>query len=159
MDRNAIRRKRYAEMPQNEKAALLRRRNEARAAKKRKESSRSFVRSVPLGYVETGVFFPNSSSRGDSNIQDSRNNDVTLNEMLQHRSIGYQDVLIKERLDYMTSSGAAVTNVSGPTPPSVVPIESNPLFIIPEGISSLIFPYRSAMSLSLYCYTSILPYF
>ena len=145
-------------MPQNEKAALLRRRNEARAAKKRKESSRSFVRSVPLGYV----FFPNSSSRGDSNIQDSRNNDVTLNEMLQHRSIGFandQDVLIKEGLDFMTSSGAAVTNVSGPTPPSVVPIESNPLFIIPEGISSLIFPYRSAMSLSLYCYTSILPYF
>nr|XP_027093608.1 uncharacterized protein LOC113714009 [Coffea arabica] len=125
-------------MPQNEKAALLRRRSEARAAKKRKESSRSFVRSVPLGYVEIGVFFPNSSSRGDSNIQDSRNNDVTLNEMLQHRSIGFandQDVLIKEGLDFMASSGAAVTNVSGPTPPSVVPIESNPLFIIPEETS------------------------
>ncbi|XP_027155467.1 uncharacterized protein LOC113755757, partial [Coffea eugenioides] len=53
-------------------------------------------------------------------------------------SIGFandQDVLIKERLDYMTSSGAAVTNVSSPTPPSVVPIESNPLFIIPEETS------------------------
>ncbi|XP_071939243.1 uncharacterized protein [Coffea arabica] len=98
MDRDAIRRKRYAEMPQSEKAALLRRRSEARAAKKRKESSRSFVRSVPLGYVETG------------------------------------DVLIREGLNYMTSSGAAVTNVSCPAPSSVVPIESNPFLIIPEVI-------------------------
>ncbi|XP_027171707.1 uncharacterized protein LOC113771310 [Coffea eugenioides] len=122
-------------MPQSEKAALLRRRSEARAAKKRNESSRSFVRSVPLGYVETGVFFPDPCSHRDSNIQDSQNDNVTLNEMVRHSSLGFandQGVLIREGLDYMASSGSTVTNVSSPAPSSVVPIESNPFPIIPE---------------------------
>ena len=38
MDRNARRRKRYAEMPEHEKADLLRRRPDANVAKKRRLS-------------------------------------------------------------------------------------------------------------------------
>nr|XP_027122232.1 uncharacterized protein LOC113739192 [Coffea arabica] len=60
MDRNAVRRKKYAEMPPLKKAELLRSRRQARASKKAGKAPAPRVRRVPLGYVETGVSFPNA---------------------------------------------------------------------------------------------------
>ncbi|XP_027152040.1 uncharacterized protein LOC113752100 [Coffea eugenioides] len=60
MDRNAMRRKKYAEMPPLKKAELLHSRRQARAAKKAEKTLTPRVRKVPLGYVETGVSFPNT---------------------------------------------------------------------------------------------------
>ncbi|XP_027171825.1 uncharacterized protein LOC113771446 [Coffea eugenioides] len=58
MDRNALRRKKYAEMPPLKKAELLRSRRQTRASKKAGKALPPRVRRVPLGYVETGVSFP-----------------------------------------------------------------------------------------------------
>ncbi|XP_027171842.1 uncharacterized protein LOC113771461 [Coffea eugenioides] len=91
MDKNAMRRKRYAEMSPTAKAALSRRRREARLLKKKDDSSRSYLRTVPLGHVETGVCFSNSApTRNDSlaachgQVVDSRS--VALQESLNYTS-------------------------------------------------------------------------
>ncbi|XP_027083735.2 uncharacterized protein [Coffea arabica] len=60
MDRNAMRRKKYAEMSPTKKADLLRSRKEARAAKRDEKPLPVRVRKVPLGYVESGVSLPNA---------------------------------------------------------------------------------------------------
>ena len=84
MDRNARRRKHYAEMPSAEKDALLQRRREAYAAKKMnlpnmacfsaaptgaptcKRNQKRYISRTGLGHVETGICFPGPESEAQA---------------------------------------------------------------------------------------------
>nr|XP_027082380.1 uncharacterized protein LOC113704703 [Coffea arabica] len=93
-------------MPDIEKKELLRRRREDRAAKKKEERPLSRIRKVPLGYVETGVSFPEALSVPTN----CRKQPVMHGQMLKsgsfkddHDSIG----VIAEALQYMSSRESA----------------------------------------------------
>ncbi|XP_071913897.1 uncharacterized protein [Coffea arabica] len=106
MGRSSTRRKRYAEMPDIEKNDLLRRRREARAAKKKEKSFPSRIRKVPLGYVETGVSFPETLAVPC----DSGNQPLMHGQMLETGGFknGHDSTdVIAEALQYMSSHESA----------------------------------------------------
>mgnify|MGYP004709741887 CR=1 FL=1 len=102
MGRSSTHRKRYAEMPGIEKNELLRRRREDRAAKKKEKHFLLCIRKVPLGYVETGVSFPETLTVPcDSGKQLFMHGQMLENVDFKdgHDSVG----VIAEALQYMSS--------------------------------------------------------
>ena len=106
MDRNAVRRKKYAEMPPLKKKELLQRQRENRSAKKKDTHLLSRVRKVPLGYIESGVSFPDSNHGNlDSANHPSLHSNVLGGEVLKS---GHDSAdVITEALQYMSSRNSA----------------------------------------------------
>ncbi|XP_027171551.1 uncharacterized protein LOC113771129 [Coffea eugenioides] len=113
MDKNALRRKRYAEMSPDAKAALLCRRCEARLVKKKDKSSRSYVRSVPFGHVETGVCFFGSAPARNDQLPGCHNEVVDGCPAVLQQSLDYMSTTIPAPLCLSsgTSSSAVVPHL------------------------------------------------
>ena len=106
MDGNATRRKKYAEMPPSKKMQLLQRRKENRAAKKKNAHLLPRIRKVPLGYMESGVSFPDSHHEK----LDGANHSSMHSEMLGGEALksGHDSTyVITEALQYMSSRTSA----------------------------------------------------
>ncbi|XP_071918919.1 uncharacterized protein [Coffea arabica] len=102
MDRNATRRKKYAKMPPSKKMGLLQRRKENRAAKKKNAHLLPRIRKVPLGYMESGVSFPDSHHEKLDGANHSSMHSEKLGCEALKRGHGSADV-ITEALQYMSS--------------------------------------------------------
>ncbi|XP_027174256.1 uncharacterized protein LOC113773851 [Coffea eugenioides] len=104
MDRNATRRKKYAEMPPLKKKELLQRRRENRSAKKKDARLLPRIRKVPLGYIESGVSFPDSHHEKF----DCANDPSMHSEMLGSEALkSGHDSAVTEALQYMSSRESA----------------------------------------------------
>lgn len=100
MDRNAIRHKKYAEMPALKKDELLRSQREARAIKKKQNFPLPRMRRVPLGYVESGVSFLGSDDRSPSINHET----CTVSHASENRSLvlpADNAIAVSEGLEYM----------------------------------------------------------
>ncbi|XP_071921822.1 uncharacterized protein [Coffea arabica] len=118
MDKNAKRRKRYAEMPHEQKAALLRRRRERNASKKRgttvpcsveatrfqrpSQNSHDYFSRTPLGYTQTGILLVD-----------------TVDSSLLHSALlnPAADNLVFNQSGYVASTSSAAPNCSPPVLP------------------------------------------
>ena len=106
MDRNATRRKKYAEMPLLKKKELLQRRREKRSAQKKDTHLLPRTRKVPLGYIESGVSFPDSHHEN----LDSANHPSLHSELLGGEALksGHDSTdVITESLQYISSRAYA----------------------------------------------------
>ena len=146
MDKNALRRKRYAEMSPDAKAALLCRRREARLVKKKDKSSRSYVRSVPFGHVETGVCFSGSAPAPAHNDQLPG---------CHHEVADGCPAVLQQSLDYMSTTIPAPLCLSSGTSSSAVVPHLVQCSLVSEGIY-----HRKILALfpqDLYSYLVVFP--
>ena len=129
-----MRRKKYAEMTPLKKAELLRSRRQNRASKKAEKTPSPRVRMVPLGYVQTGVSFPNAHH------MPCRSEDPTAahSQSLGNTNVVFPtdaDFAIREGLDFMSCQPpGSFTDHPNPSFGTDLPLQNT---LSPEGIGPL----------------------